>query len=41
MLFPPLAKAVKKETVEKILMNFLNMLSGKELLLDAKGKLVK
>ena len=30
-----------EETVEKILMNFLNMLSGKELLLDAKGKLVK
>lgn len=29
-----------KEKVEKILMNFLDMLSGKELLLDEKGNLI-
>lgn len=29
-----------KEIVEKILMNFLDMLSGKELLLDEKGNLI-
>ena len=30
-----------KETVEKILVDFLAMLSEKELLLDSEGKLVK
>jgi hypothetical protein len=30
-----------KTTVEKILVDFLSMLSGKELLVDDKGKLIK
>ena len=30
-----------KETAEKVLLSFLRMLSGKELLLDDKGELIK